>query len=77
MEQISKSHFKPHALEIMRRVEQTGQAIVITDHGRPVLELRPWRAEALGEDPVAYLKNTVIDYIDPQAPLDEAWDADA
>lgn len=77
MEQISKSRFKPHALEIMRQVEQTGQAVIITDHGRPVLELRPWRADVLGEDPVEYLKNSVIDYIDPEMPLDEEWDAGA
>ncbi len=26
----------------MRTVEQTGESIVITDHGKPVLELKPY-----------------------------------
>jgi prevent-host-death family protein len=76
MEQISKSRFKPHALEIMRRVEKTGQAIVITDHGLPVLELRPFRADVLQDNPADYLRDTVIKYEDPTEPVaDDDWDA--
>lgn len=76
MEQISKSQFKPHALEIMRRVEQTGQSIVITDHGKPVLELKPFKAESLKDDPADYLRGTVVDYVDPTEPVgDDDWEA--
>lgn len=76
MEQISKSRFKPRALEIMRRVEKTGQGIVITDHGSPVLELRPYRAEALKDDPAEYLRGTVVKYEEPTEPVaDDDWDA--
>lgn len=59
----------------MRRVQQTGQAIVITDHGKPVLELRPFRTDSTREDPASYLKGSVIDYIDPAEPLEDDWDA--
>ena len=34
---VSKSQFKPHSLEYFRKIEQTGEELVITDHGRPVL----------------------------------------
>lgn len=59
----------------MRSVQQTGQPIVITDHGRPVLELRPFQAEATHEDPATYLKGSVIDYVEPSEPVEDDWDA--
>jgi PIN domain nuclease of toxin-antitoxin system len=35
-ETVSKSKFKPLALEYFRRVQETGEEIVITDRGKPV-----------------------------------------
>lgn len=73
---ISKSKFKPRALEIMREVQKTGEAIVITDHGEPVLELRPWRADHTREEPINYLQGSVLDYSDPTEPVaDDDWNA--
>ena len=40
---VSKSYFKAHALELLRRVEATGEPLILTDRGRPVLEVRPYR----------------------------------
>jgi hypothetical protein len=42
-DQISKSQFKPRALEIFRQIEATGRPLVITDNGVPRLEIRPYR----------------------------------
>ena len=39
---ISKSRFKPRALEYFRRVETTGEELVITDRGRPVAKVVPY-----------------------------------
>ncbi len=44
-ETVSKSQFKPRSLEYFRRVEQTGENLVITDHGRPVLKIVPYEEE--------------------------------
>lgn len=46
---VSKSQFKPKALEYFRSVETTGKELVITDHGRPVLRIIPW-AETPGSE---------------------------
>ena len=35
---LSKSQFKPRTLDVMRRIGQTGETLVITDHGRPTLD---------------------------------------
>ena len=40
------SKFKAQALELFREIEQTGASagtsMIITDHGRPALEVRPF-----------------------------------
>jgi len=33
--EMSKTKFKAHALEVFRNVEQSGDTIIITDHGKP------------------------------------------
>ena len=60
----------------MRRVERTGEAIIITDHGTPTLELRPYSADQIKQDPISYLKGSVLDYTDPFGPVaEDEWDA--
>ena len=55
MESISKSEFRAHALEVLRGIEQTGRSRVITDRGRPTLEIRKLRQQ----EPLELLKGTV------------------
>lgn len=71
--EISKSKFKAQALEIFRRVELTGQPVVITDHGNPTLILRKYAASTM--TPQQRLRNSVIRYDDPLEPVgDTDWD---
>ncbi len=66
---VSKSRFKARALELFRQVEHTGQPIVITDRGTPVLKLIPYR-----EDPrqaLRALRDTVLKYQAPTEPVGE------
>lgn len=72
---ISKSHFKARALEIFRKIEQTGTPVVITDNGTPTLSVTRYHGSAL--DPLARLKGSVLRFSRPTAPIDEPWDADA
>lgn len=69
---ISKSEFKPRALEFLRQVQQTGEAIVITDRGRPVARIEPYSE---GDDTVAQLRGLVLRYDDPLEPVgEEDWE---
>jgi antitoxin (DNA-binding transcriptional repressor) of toxin-antitoxin stability system len=72
--QISKSRFKAHALELFRQVEASGHPIVITDRGIPVLKLSPYK-----EDPDAMLeefRDTVVEYANPFESVGlEDWEA--
>jgi len=74
-QRVSKSEFKARALELFRQVEATGEPIVVTDHGRPALEIRPYRAVAK-RDPLDVLRGSVLRFDDPLSPVgDDAWEA--
>jgi prevent-host-death family protein len=38
---ISKSKLKAKMLEVFRQVEASGEAVIVTDHGKPVLKIIP------------------------------------
>ncbi len=60
---ISKSKFKSKAFEYFRQVERTGQELIITNHGKPVLKIVPYE-----DDPFIKfkaLRNPVLKYDDP------------
>ena len=70
---VSKSKFKPRALEYFRKIQETGEELVLTDHGKPVLMITAFKP-----DPAAALKslrNTVVRFTDPLQPTGEVWEA--
>jgi prevent-host-death family protein len=71
---VSKSKFKAKALEYFRRVETSGQSVVVTDHGRPTLEVRPYRGG--DRNPLDVLRASVVRYDDATEPVaEEEWEA--
>jgi prevent-host-death family protein len=71
---VSKSRFKPKALEYFREVEKTGKALIITDHGKPVLKVVPFAADP--HEILKQLRGTVKKYKDPTEPVGtEDWNA--
>lgn len=73
-ERVSKSQFKPRALEYFRQVEATGRELVITDHGRPVVKIVPYVEEP--DAALAALRGSVLRYERPTEPVAEGdWKA--
>ena len=73
---VSKSRFKAQALELFRQVEASGEPLVVTDHGRPTLEVRPYRPASSDADPLEVLRGSVLRFDDPFAPVGENdWEA--
>ncbi len=71
---ISKSKFKPNALKYFRHVEKTGKELIITDHGKPALKIIPFPEDPL--EALKALRNSVIKYEDPTAPVGlEDWES--
>ncbi|GAB3627346.1 hypothetical protein PTE30175_02034 [Pandoraea terrae] len=70
---VSKSQFKAKALEYFRQVETSGESIIVTNHGQPVLEVRVYRDTR--QNPLETLRGSVLRYVDPTAPVDAEWEA--
>lgn len=60
MEQISKTEFKAHALEVLREIERSGKSRIITDRGKPTIEIKKLRKT--DQSPLEILKGTVLEY---------------
>ncbi len=69
MKAISKSDFKAHALEVLRHIEKSGQPRIITNRGKPTLEIRKLRQQKA--PPLEVLEGTVIKYDAPTEPVGE------
>jgi len=73
-EMISKSQFKPRALQYFREIERTGKELIISDRGKPVLKIVPYVEDP--EKALKALRNTVIKYEDPMEPVGlDDWEA--
>jgi prevent-host-death family protein len=65
-QQVSKSKFKAHALEYLRQIETSGEGIIVTDRGRPVVKVVPYVREV--PRGLAALRGSVLRYDDPLEP---------
>lgn len=71
---VSKSRFKAHALELFRQVESTGEEIVVTDRGRPVIKVVPYAADPARQ--LSEIRDSVVRYDAPEEPVAaEDWEA--
>lgn len=72
---VSKSHFKTHAMHILRQVEFIGDSVIVTDErGHPSVEIRRYSPD---DTPMSAslerLRGSVLRY---DAPVDPAADPD-
>jgi prevent-host-death family protein len=73
---VSKSRFKAHALELFRQVELSGKPLIITDRGKPVLRLVPYRDDP--DSALRVLRETVVKYRAPTRPVaEDDWESGA
>jgi prevent-host-death family protein len=67
MKEIPAGQFKSRCLAIMDQVQQRGESVLITKHGRPVAKLIP--AETTGDDIFGYMAGNVTILGDIVAPV--------
>ncbi len=71
---VSKSQFKARALQYFRQIQKSGRELIITDHGRPVIKVVPYRAD--GAELLRALRGSVLSYKDPTEPVATAeWES--
>ena len=71
MQKIPAAQFKAQCLAVMDQVSQTGQPIIITKHGKPVVKLVP--VEMDGKDIFGFMigKAKKMGDIETSAPLSD------
>ncbi len=73
MEEVAISRFKATCLELLRRVQMTGQPILVTRHGEPIAEVRPPGQLPRGARLMGCMEGTgevLGDIISPAVPID-------
>ena len=71
---ISQSEFHLRVPEYLKEIEQTGEALVITRRGKPILKIVPY--EKKQSDILKSLRNSVIQYDHPTSPVGlEDWES--
>jgi antitoxin (DNA-binding transcriptional repressor) of toxin-antitoxin stability system len=70
---VSKSRFKSQALEYFRKIQTTGEELIITDRKQPVVKMVPYVEDHT--EVMKLLRNSVLEYKDPLAPVGiEDWE---
>ena len=73
-EEVPATAFKDSCLQLIERVRQTHEEIVVTKYGRPVAKLVAFEE---GKAPLfGFLEGSVTIHGDIIAPLDDEWDAE-
>lgn len=73
MSTVSKSLLKGKMLEYFRQVEETGEELVVTDNGRPVVKVVPMRAQTSAAEVFGDVRGRVVYREDILAPTTDEW----
>jgi prevent-host-death family protein len=73
MDVVSKSALKAKMLEYLRRVEETGVDLIVTDNDEPVLRIVPIRRRIPAATLFADVQGRVKYHEDPLAPMTDEW----
>ena len=72
--QVSQAQFQAQAQDFFRQIERDGKSLLITEHGQPKWEIRPY-AERV-EQPLDALRGSVLYYERPVDPVaEDDWEA--
>lgn len=70
---VPATEFKAHCLALLEQVRETRQPLLVTRHGKPVVEISPYAPkDATHTNP---LKGSVLYQGDLISPIDERWDS--
>jgi prevent-host-death family protein len=70
---VPATEFKAHCLVLLEEVRETRQPLLVTRHGRPVVEICPYAPkDATQTNP---LKGSVLYQGDLISPINEKWDS--
>jgi prevent-host-death family protein len=71
---VSKSASKAKMLEYFRQVETTGEALLVTSNGQPVLQVIPYRGELSVDEVFADVRGKIRYHGDLLEPTTAEWE---
>jgi antitoxin (DNA-binding transcriptional repressor) of toxin-antitoxin stability system len=71
---ISKSKLKARMLEIFRHIEESGEELIVTDQGKPVLKIIPIKQKATVSELFGSLQGQLKYLEDINAPTLSEWE---
>jgi prevent-host-death family protein len=73
MQKVSKSVLKARMLEYLRRVEETGEELIVTDNNEPVIRITAIRTRRPAHELFADVRGRVVYHDDVLKPTTEEW----
>lgn len=74
MKTVSKSELKARMLEYFRRVEESGEDLVVTSHGKPVARVVPYTPKRDVTELFADIRGKIVYRGNILAPTLEEWE---
>lgn len=73
MPTLSISDFASKSSEYFRQVQETGEALILTESGKPVLQIKPY--PKTDDEILEFLRGCILHYDDPFEPVGlEDWE---
>ena len=73
MPSISKSKLQANMLRILRKIEESGEEWIVTDHNRPVLRIQPIVQKKTVEEVFGAIQGKVVYREDINTPTTDEW----
>ncbi len=73
MDRVSKGVLKAKMLEYLRKVEETGEELIVTDNNVPVVRIVPFKQPRPASEIFGDVRNRVIYREDILAPTADEW----
>lgn len=73
MATVSKNALKGNMLEYLRKVEETGEELIVTDDGRPVVKVVPIRQRRTAAEVFGDVRGRVVYREDILTPTTGEW----
>ena len=70
---ISKSKLKANMLRVFRKIEASGEELIVTDRNKPVLRIQHISSKAAVQDVFGSIEGSVVYYEDINTPTVDEW----
>jgi len=75
MRTVTKQELQAKMLHIFEEIEQSGESLIVTDSGRPLVVIRPLTHGGAVDEIFADIRGKIVFHEDPNTPTSDDWEA--